>query len=234
MTDNDFMGFVPSTGGKYECLPVGSYDYVIHGIVGLGLRPHSFEGKELKPHAVIKIIFEIPDSLREDGMTELLSVKLPISTNEKSHFFKFCTVLLGASITNVAENMNRLCTATGLKNLLGKTGTLTVSDWKSGEGRSVDRAGFHPLHPKAPVPAATRECIFFNPFSPDIDVFKNNLTFYTRKDIMEALNADSFTDELKQAYQETLVEDAANKVQAQAKAGTIEEASPWATGESIQ
>jgi hypothetical protein len=160
MTDHtdDYMGYTPGTGSTYEMLPEGSYDFVVHGIVGLGLRPHTYNGEELKPQATIKIIFEIPECIREhDGQTELLSLKLPISSNVKSNYYKFCTAILGPNITNVEENMERLCFSTGMKELLGKMGTLSIVTWKDGKGRSVSNKGFYPLHPKAPKPVATKD-----------------------------------------------------------------------------
>lgn len=215
-SNEDFMGYNPnSSGGTYECLPEGTYDFVVHGIIGLGLRPQSFEGQEKPPAAEIKIIFEIPEqdgiTLREDGQTELLSLKMKISNHERSGYYKFCTTVMGASVTSNEDNMKKLCTATGMKELLGKTGTLTVATWKNGQGRSVSNKGFYPSHPKAPKPVATRETVFFNPFAPDIAVFRKNLTSWTRKQIMEAVNASSFSDELKQAYEETKAEDEAKR-----------------------
>lgn len=237
MTDEnqDFMGYVPGAGGNYECLPEGSYDYVVHGIVGLGLRPHTFEGKELSPRAEIKVIFEIPDHKREDGQTELLSVRFPISSSNRSNYFKFCSSIFGESVTGVEDNMNKLCTATGMKEILGKTGTLSVVAWKNDkEKRSVSQKGFYPLHPKAPKPEATREFVFFNPFNPDIKVFKEKLTSWTRKSIMEAVNASEFSDELKKAYEESKAEDEAKKAE-KAKATGEESSAPWAgSTEGIQ
>lgn len=227
MTDKDFMGYTPSTGGNYECLPEGPYDFVIHGIVGLGLRPHSFEGKDLAPRAEIKVIFEIPDQKREDGQTELLSIRFPISTNSKSHYYKFCSAVLGERVTSNEEQMNKLGTAAGMRELLGKTATLTVVTWKDGMNRSVSNKGFYPLHPKAPKPEATRDAVFFNPFNPDVKIFKENLTFYTRKQIMEALNADSFSDELKAAYKETQAADSAKQGDKKETKAKDSEGAPW-------
>lgn len=237
--NEEYMGYTPGGGGnKFEMLPEGSYDFVIHGVVGLGLRPHSYEGKELNPQAVVKIIFEIPEHKREDGKTELLTIKLPVSSNEKSHYFKFCTALFGQNVTGVKENMEKLVYSSGMRTLLGKVGTLSVVTWKNGEGRSVSNKGFYPLHPKAPKPEATREFVFFNPFSPDIEVFKNNLTSWTRKEIMEALNADNFSDELKLAYKECLVEDAKKKAEKNSvvrdSQTTQTDSAPWDTSNSTE
>lgn len=236
-TNEEFMGFTPNTGGGgYETLPEGTYDFVIHGVVGLGLHKKVYQGKEMRPEPKIKLIFEIPEHIRKDGQTELLTIKFPLSNNEKSNFYKFCTAVLGASVTSNEENMKKLCYSAGLKSLLGHSGTLTVVTWTNGEGRSVDNKGFYPLHPKVAKPVATREPIFFNPFNPDIDVFKNKLTAYTRKEIMEAVNADSFKEELKQAYAETLVADASAKANYTSgnKKEKIDENAPWANGEAIQ
>lgn len=229
--DDDYMGYTPSSNLNFEILPEGTYDFIIHGVVGLGLRKKVFEGKELKPQPVVKFIFEIPDQLREgDGQTELLTIKLPISKNAKSNYYKFCTAILGANVTNVEQNMEKLCYSSGMKDLIGKTGTLTVAAWKNGEGRSVSNNGFYPLHPKAPKPVATRVPVFFNPFNPDIEVFKNNLTSWTRKEIMEALNADNFNDALKKAYEESKLEDEKKK-----QDNNKEDTAPWeGSTEAIQ
>lgn len=239
--NEDFMGYVPSVGGSnYEAPPVGVYDFVVHGIVGLGLRKAFFKGVEKdKPNAMVKFIFEIPDLIRDDKQTEVVSVKLPMSTGDRSHFHKLCTVLLGAEAMT-EENVTKLCTASGLKTLLGKTGTLTIASWKNDKGeeiRSVDKNGFSPSHPKVTKPIPTREFVFFNPFAPDLDVFKNNLTSWTRKEIMEALNVDQFKPELKALYAQLVAEEQANKDNkpaAKKEEPAIDDSAPWATNEAIQ
>lgn len=233
--DENYMGYTPGNNLKYEILPEGMYDFVIHGIVGLGLREKIYEGKQQDPVPTIKIIFEIPEFNREDGQTELLTIKFPISSGKRSNYYKFCTTLLGAAVTDVETNMNKLCTAAGMKGLLGKVGTLTVAAWKNGEGRSVLNNGFSPLHPKVAKPVSTREPVFFNPFNPDITVFKNKLTQWTRKEIMSAVNANEFSPELHKAYEEATADYEANKNKGDNEITEDKDVAPWeGSTEAIQ
>lgn len=220
MTDKQYsdMGVPLSVGGgDFKPLDAGSYDFVIHGIIGLGLRPKTFEGKEMPPTAVIKIIFELPQSIRDDGQTQVIGYKINPSVSPKSNYYKLCKMLLGDRVSEAT--MSEFVTSKGMQQLLGQVGVLTVKHWDK-DGRviaTIDRDGFSKLDPRLPKPEAKRPAFFFNPFAPDLATFKEILTAHSRKEVMEALNADTFPPELHQAYAKSLEDDAAKAKRATAK-----------------
>lgn len=186
-------------GGEFKTLGNGTYDYVIHGVVGLGLRENSFQGEAKKPVVKIKIIFEIPSEVRDDGQPHVCSYKVNLSPNAKGNFYRFVRTL-DKDVTE--DNFSEYMTSAGLHKLLGKTGVLTIASFeKDGKTISyVDGNGFSRLDPRLPKPVAVRPEFFFNPFKPELDVFENTLTYYTKKEIMEALNASQFPEELHKAW----------------------------------
>ncbi len=214
MTDKQLSDMGVSTvagGGGLEFKPLaeGSYDFIIHGIIGLGLRPHTYQGEERPPVSVIKVIFELPEEIRDDKQTQVIGYKLNMSVHEKSNHYAFCRKYLGDRVTK--DTMAEFVSAAGLKQLLGAVGVLTVRHWVKDDRviATIDREGFSKLDARLPKPIATRPAFFFNPFNPDIEVFKNNLTDYARKEVMEALNAENFPAELHQAYAKCLEDKAA-------------------------
>jgi hypothetical protein len=201
--ENDLGGQISS---GITLLPEGNYDYVIHGIVALGLKEQwKWDDKKNKtpapPCGVIKIIFELPKNKKEDGESQMLSVSLPLKTGEKANFTKFVTTLMKLN----DEDMKRLITSKGLVELLGKVGTLQYEHWEneSKSGGAVVKGGFIPLHEAVarlePV-IATKPTFFFNPFKPDMEIWNNTLTFWTKKDIMSGLSVDKYPVELQQQW----------------------------------
>ena len=186
---------------SFEAIDEGTYDFVIHGVVGLGLREiPAFQGQEKPPAVQAKVIFELPELQREDGQSQMLTYKLTLSTSEKSNCFKFFKLIHGDKVSKAT--ISQFLTSEGLRGLLGKTGTVGVKHWNK-DGRNiatVDREGFARLHPKVKPPEATRPAFFFNPLNPDMEVFKNTLTFWTKKEVMSALNSDKFPAELHEAW----------------------------------
>lgn len=186
-------------GGDFKALANGTYDYVIHGIVGLGLRENSYQGEAKPPVVKIKIIFEVPAEVRDDKQTQVCSYKVNLSPNAKGNFYKFVRTI---DKDATEDNFSGYMSAAGLNNLLGQVGVLTINSFEK-DGKAiayVDGSGFTRLDPRLPKPVATRPTFFFNPFKPDVEVFKNTLTYYTQKEVMEALNAHQFPPELHQAW----------------------------------
>jgi len=203
MTDKQYsdMGIPLTSGGAdFKPLNEGTYDFVIHGIIGLGLRPNSYEGQPKDPVTKIKIIFELPDSIRDDGQTQVVGYKLNSGVAERGNYYKLLHMLLGERVNK--DTIKEFVNSTGMKQLLGLVGSLDIRHWDN-EGRiiaMVDGKSITKLHPKVAKPVATRPEFFFNPFVPDLKVFNDILTWHTKKEVMEALNADQFPEELHQAW----------------------------------
>lgn len=191
---------IPVSSGNFELLPTGEYDAVIHGIINLGLRPVEFQGEVKAPAVFIKLVLELPDKVREDGMTTVVSKKIKLTNSvDKGNYAKLLTTL-GEKVTKA--NMNSYLSSNALKALLGKSVIVTVDHWQSDDGVKATVRELLKLDPRLPQPKATRETFFFNPLAPDLAVFKDILTYYTKKEVMEALNASNFPAELHAAWAE--------------------------------
>lgn len=203
---NNDLG-APEFGSNYKALEQGEYDAVVHGIVSLGLRPDEFTNEsgvteKKDPKIYLRVIFEIPDKLRDDGTTTTTSKSIKLTKDPvKGNWGKFLTAL-GERVDK--DNIDHYKSKEKLNSLLGKSVVVDVAEWKNGEGSSI--AAFRKLDPRLPQPKATRETFFFNPLSPDLKMFRENLTFKTKQEVMSALNANQFPRELHEAWAEVQIE----------------------------
>lgn len=211
MTEYNDMGIPVKT--EYELLKAGTYDFVVHGIVSMGLRKPFKEtndsGKKNNPYPSFKFIFELPDSVRDDGVTNVIGTNVTASDYGTGALYRICLAVLGDSInhkfnkkTGVWVMNPELLTFTGLKSLLGGKGQLSIihREGSNGTYAAIDNTRIIALDPRLPAPKATRETFIFSPMQPDIEVFTNTLTYWTQKDVMTALNVSNFPTELHDAW----------------------------------
>jgi hypothetical protein len=194
---------------KYTPLDSGDYDAVVHGIVSLGLNPDVYEGVQKTPKVFLRVIVELPDQLREDGTTITTSRKIKVSNSvDLGNWAKFLTAL-GEKVTE--QNIKSYSSRDKLEDLLGKSVVAVVDQWESDTGLTASIKEFRKLDPRLPQPKAVRETFFFNPLSPDLKIFKENLTFRTKQEVMSALNANQFPAELHQAWKEAQADNASKQ-----------------------
>jgi hypothetical protein len=208
------LGFEIHTGGDFKDVPVGTHDAVVHGIVYLGLVANNFKndktGEPMPPAPQIKIIVELPNEVRGDGQTQVMSTDVTLSCNTiRGNYAPIIAAITKTKQT--PESMAKYMYSDGLKELLGKAVGVTVSEWeKDGrKGVMLERKGFFQFDYRLPQPVPKRPAFFFSPVNPDIEVFEKTLTAWTRKKIMEAVNVAQFPDVLKQSWAKMQVEDAA-------------------------
>lgn len=211
MALND-MGF--EARGAFEPIKEGTYDAVVHAVVGLGLNRSFYKDQEKAPAVNVKIIYELPDVERDDGTTATIAQRLKLSTHEKSRCYQMLSTLLGKKLTG-SEALNAV-SSEGLKNLLGKQATVTISHWIKDDKAIPVVSEVNKLDPRLAAAATKgkRETFFFNPLSPDLNVFKSFLTFGTQEQVMKAENASNFPKDLHEAWVK-IQEDKANKADAQ-------------------
>lgn len=191
-------------GSDFALVPEGKYDALVHGIVFLGLVPNNFKdqkGNPQPPSPTIKLIMEMPDLLRNDGETTVMSTDVTLSVGDKGNLISIIGAILDKKMTS--ETMAPYMFIKGLQELLGKSCVVTVQHYINREGKeaaSLDRKGFHPLDARLPKPVAKRDTFFFNPLNPDLEVFEKTLTYWTQKKVMESQSIDRFPDELKQLW----------------------------------
>lgn len=205
------LGFEIKTGGEFKDVPVGIHDAVVHGIVYLGLVANNFkkdDGSPQPPAPQIKIIVELPNEVRGDGQTQVMSTDVTVSCGEKGNYLPIVSAITKKKQS--PETMVEFQYSDGMKSLLGKAVGVTVTEWERDgrKGVTLDRKGFFPFDVRLPQPVAKRETFFFSPMNPDIEIFEKTLTAWTRKKIMEATNAEQFPDALKQSWAKMQVEDA--------------------------
>lgn len=209
----------PLTAGT--TLEAGVHDYIIHAIVGLGLVQSNFknkDGTDKAPSAMIKVIFELPDEVfkDKDGNDSTRTVSVDI-THSPSDNGNWKLLVSNAMQREVSSSEMVDFQGDGLKQLLGKTGQLTIEHYTKKDGTSgygVYRKGFVPRRKSAPpMKPATKEPFTFNPYNPDMEAW-SKLTPYTKKSIMSAVNANQFPEVLQEAWktdQENQATENANK-----------------------
>lgn len=186
-------GYVETS--TYAPIPQGNYDAVIQGVINIGLRPQVWKGETKPSQVMYKVIFELPDYKREDDETGLISKKFKLSVSSRSAWFKFMRTILGDEVTEKTLNMYPI------NNLLGKSCIVEIDHWEKDEGSAIPVVKeISRLDPRLPQPKPTRELFLFNPRNPDLDVFKNLITFRTQQEIMEAQDSQQFSKELHKLW----------------------------------
>jgi hypothetical protein len=88
-----------STGGNYDPIPADNHPGVCIGVIDLGTHQESYQGQPPKPVHKVKVQFELPDSLRDDGQSHVISRAFNLSMHEKSTFRQWIENWLGADET---------------------------------------------------------------------------------------------------------------------------------------
>lgn len=187
-----------------EVIPEGEYDAVLFGIVNIGRQP-GWKGKP--PENKIKLLFEIPSFERgEEKLPTVVSKKVKLSAyiknpNKAGGFDSgFFSLLSSLGLKVSKDTIMSYLTTEGLTSLLSKSCVVTVRHWVKDKDNIIPCAKeVSKLHPKAPQPEGKLNCFYFTPRQPNMEVF-NNLTFYTKKEVMSALDADQFPKELHEAW----------------------------------
>ncbi len=212
MTINE-MGFEINNNKnfvEFEPIPKGKYYFAVHGIVGLGQRDMSRfldkNGKSQQPVGQFRVIFEILNHKREDDENSVIHTDLNVTAGSRGKLAAFIATVLDRFPTE--EEMQTKYTTVGIKEILGSVGRLTISHYQDKRGQTRAQVetkewGFSPVDElaKPQLPKATRETFFFNPMNKDhVEIFKNNLTYWTQSSVMSALNANQFPRELHEAW----------------------------------
>lgn len=214
------------TKGSYEPLKVGKYDAVLHAIIGLGRQKGGmYKGKQKPPVIKLKFVFELPGSLRktedDEEVTDVIGKNVNISDNVERGGFAAMLKALGENPTST--NITKYMTKAALEKLLGKKVVLSIDHFETEDGDRPYVKEVFELDPRIqPQPEATKKFLYFNPRTPDLEAFKNTITPYTRKIMMEALDADQFPKELHEAYAVIKEQEAAD-----GRSSNKEEEAPW-------
>lgn len=189
------------TAGGNKVIPEGSHDAVLIAIVQNGIHAREYQGKELKPANMLRLIFEVPGLKRDDGQVQVLTKEIPASMNERANFFKIFKALGVFKEPTGAELAKAFGTRETVEALLGLTATLNVEHFEKNDGSKGHYiASVSKLDPRLPQPKAESETYIFTFAEPDLDIFKNKLTKFARARIMHAQNAKDLPKEFHEAY----------------------------------
>lgn len=210
----DETGFKSKTR---EILKEGQYDAVLHGVINLGLKEgmeQTYKDEETgeavtkkpEPAVMYRFVFELPNDLRaNDDQPHVIHKDVKLSDwipkkkgQLESGFHKLLKALgEDPTRTTICDYM----TMSALSKLAGKAVTLEVVEKTSQSGNSYNRvSNVIRLHPKVTPPTPVREFFYFNPRNPDLNVFKSTLTYWTQKEIMEALDSSNFPETLHKEW----------------------------------
>lgn len=185
---------------EYNLLDEGTYDAVIIGVVNTGLHPVKFKGEKKMPASYIRVVLEIPAITNDEGESATVQKRIKLTSHVEKGKFAEVLKALGEKVDK--NTIMGYLTHKGLEKLLGKTCTITIDHFETDKGKRNAVGNISRLDPRLEQPKASRKLFCFNPFKPDIAVFKNDVTAFTQKEVMTALNSDNYPPELHEAWAE--------------------------------
>lgn len=179
----------------------GDYDAVLQCIVHMGTHEGQWQGKTTPAKSIIKLVFEIPGITDDEGRSRVMGKELRAVMNERSNFFKFFKAM-GIFKEPTSSEVSRVFgTKESMTEVLGTAVSLNVSVFEKNDGTKGNYIeSVSKLDSRLPQPEAKLEQFLFAFGDPDLDVFKNKLTSYSRKKIMTALNAKDLPKPFHEAY----------------------------------
>lgn len=211
-------------GGKpMELIDEGAHDAVLVAVVENGVHKRQYQGKDLKPTAFLRLVFEIPALKNDDGTSRVLGKEVTAIITEKSNLFK---TLKGMGILKDAteDEVKQIKEQDFIeKKVLGTAVSLVVKHFEKKDGNKghcIDTVA--KLDPRLPQPEATITPYVFNFSEPDLEVFKTKLTGYGRERIMHSENVKDLPKEFHEFYiSEKSEQDEKQTVDVDKKVGTV-------------
>ena len=152
----------------------GTHAARLVGITDLGHQPgFEWQGKEIQSAYKVRLTYELPNSLMEDGRPHWVSEDVTNSDNEKSTLAMRVRTL-GGSFSDLSSLIGKACMITLVEN---KNGYIKI-DGQGGVGGVPN--GF-------PVPDLVNPSFIFDMDEPDMDIF-NNFPEFIQERITSALN----------------------------------------------
>lgn len=194
---------------RREPLENGTYDAVLSAVIDLEHQVNDYVKDDPKIEHHVKLLFEVPEYTETIEGVELpviLSREVNLSSGEKSKFFEFINAIMKSKVSQ-DEVLDIINNDGAIKDLLGKALVIQVEQYDTKQtddkGNVVKRnkiKGFSTLRANKPQPKAVREPFVFEVANPDIEIFTNKLSRWTRDKLMTANNNDEFPPELHKAY----------------------------------
>lgn len=201
---SNFLDVKVISSNDKERLAPGTYDAVIHAIIQLGIQERKpYQGQPRDPKNMIKVLLEVPVDGAESHI--LGYREMPATVHELSGLYKF---FHAAGLVKSTKDLGKLLSSEeSVNSIIGKAVTVTVEDseYNGKTYTQIDTVGI--LDPRLPQPVAVKEGFVFSMSKPDLSIFKDKLSKFTRRRISKALNVADLPAE----FHQVLIEDSANE-----------------------
>ncbi len=178
----------------------GEYSAVLIGVVYLGTHKRTYKGEDKGQCPKAKLIFEIPSQVSAKGETKVISKNIGnLTTNARGSFLPIASVLLGKKLTSEELARYNKNTASPLKETIGKQVTLSIAHFSTDDGTRAYVEEVRVAHPKDDPITATKDDVYFDPYEGTLATF-NTLTYYTKSEVMSAVDAKEFPAELHKQW----------------------------------
>lgn len=192
------------SGGSFQTATAGTHEARINALIELWFQPQVDYTTKLakKPEPMIRVVFEV---FEDDGSSALVTKDYTLTFGDKSKFPKMVNSAMGTSMT--PQEVRAYMIETPLKDLVGRAVQLKIvhNEGKNKkvfaniDGDVMDLTNKARLN----VPDAIKETFVFARNEDNaVEVFKTKLSPNARAKIMGAVNAEHYSQELKEAYLE--------------------------------
>lgn len=192
------------SGGKFQTATAGTHEARINALIELGFQPQMdpVTRQAKKPEPMLRVVFEV---FEDDGTSALVTKDYTLTFGDRSKFPKMVNSALGTSMT--PQEVRSYIQSTPLNDLLGRAVQLKIVHnegknkkvYANIDGDVMDLTNKARLN----VPDAIKETFVFTRSDENaVEVFKTKLSPAARKKIMEAVNVEHYSQELKEAWLE--------------------------------
>lgn len=119
-----------SKGPKYDPIPAGMHQAYVVGVIDCGTHPDEYQGKK-RDRQMLRLIFELPALINEDGEPRMTGSYYTNSNSEKSTLIKLVNAWRGSAMT--AAQLAEFCPSS----LISRPCVVTISHTES-DGKTYD------------------------------------------------------------------------------------------------
>ncbi len=202
-------------------LEEGEYPAVLNGVVWLGMQEQDERSAKKygvkDPTSQLRLLFEIPTQTNryDENVVTTKTVK-NVTTSAKGNFIKLASAMLGKKLSS-AELAVYLKGANPFKELLGKQLSISIEHFNSDDGLKAFVSDVKQPHPKDDPVKGARPVVYFDPTASDAAANWTKLSYYTKAQIMSAVDADEYPKELHKQWVKDQEEQATKEAEAAAK-----------------
>lgn len=191
---------------EFELIEKGEYDASLMAFIALGTHDRTYQGKSVGESPYVKFVFELLDCKDSDGNNRVVTYSdLTVSISPKSNLCKLLKSMKLISAPTQEEFDKIFKSNDTIVKILGTKVNLDIDHFETKDGKVrhfIDKESVRRMHHKLESEASPSQydAFLFTFKDPDIEVFKNKLTFFTRQKIMDSKDAKKLPKEFHEFY----------------------------------